>query len=217
MRILLIEDDPVLGEVIEDYLAQYYDIVRVFDTAEAYTRIESSEFDLILSDINLPGEGGIEFVKTIRAYDDTTPVIVVTAYDDTEHLKQSFEAGAHDYIKKPFELEELRLRIEKSKTLFRIEQTTSVRLDDSRTYRPDTKTVVTENEIYTLKPKEAKILDYFLAHPHRIVSNDELIRNVWGYEEIPTDATLRSYIRTLRQIVGHDKITTQRGLGYRYE
>lgn len=217
MRILVIEDDPVLGEVIEEYLAQYYDVVRTFDTQEAYERIEADRFDLIVSDINLPGENGIDFVKTIRTYDDTTPVIVVTAYDDTEHLKRSFEAGAHDYLKKPFDLEELRLRIEKSKTLFRIEQTHTVRLDETRTYHPDKKIVVCNATTYALKPKEAKILEYFLAHPHRIVSGDELIRNVWGYEATPTDATLRSYIRTLRQIVGHDKITTQRGLGYRYE
>ncbi len=217
MRILLIEDDPVLGEVIEEYLAQFYTVDRVFDTTEAYAHIESGTYDLIISDINLPGKNGIDFIVSLRDFDDTTPVIVVTAYDDTVHLKRSFDAGAHDYIKKPFDLEELRLRIEKSKTLFRIEQTTAIRLDDSRIYHPDKKVVMVENTPHPLKPKEAKILDYFLAHPHRIVSNDELVRNVWGYEESPTDATLRSYIRTLRQIVGHDRITTQRGLGYRYE
>ncbi len=68
-----------------------------------------------------------------------------------------------------------------------------------------------------LRPKEAEILNYFIAHPGRLISQDELIQNIWGFEEMPSDATLRSYIRKLRSIIGSDKIVTQRGMGYRYE
>ncbi|NOR56306.1 MAG: DNA-binding response regulator, partial [Sulfurovum sp.] len=68
-----------------------------------------------------------------------------------------------------------------------------------------------------LRPKEAKILDYFIAHPHRVISQEELVQNIWGFDDLPTDATLRSYIRNLREVIGSERIVTQRGMGYRYE
>jgi len=69
----------------------------------------------------------------------------------------------------------------------------------------------------SLRPKEVEILDYFIAHSHRLISQEELVQNIWGFDELPSDATLRSYIRKLREIIGSEKIVTQRGLGYRYE
>ena len=68
-----------------------------------------------------------------------------------------------------------------------------------------------------LRPKEVEILDYFIAHPHRLISQEELVQNIWEFDTLPSDATLRSYIRKLREVIGAKKIVTQRGLGYRYE
>jgi len=217
MKILLMEDDPVLGGIILDYLAQFYTVDRVFDSAEAIEVLDGTHYDLLIFDVNVPGQSGIELLKDIRSYHDTTPAIIITAYEDTKHLKESFDAGAHDYIRKPFDLEELKLRIEKSKMLFRIEQDMQIALSTTLTYMPREKIVKGEGVHHTLKPKEAKLLEYFLAHPHRTIPSDELIQNIWSYETIPTDATIRSHIRNLREIIGSEKISTQRGLGYRYE
>jgi len=211
------EDDPVLGDIVSTYLAEYYEVNHAFDSKEAQELCDENKFDLFIFDINVPGMSGVELLEELRSFNDTTPAIVVTAYADTKHLKSSFDAGAHDYIKKPFELEELKLRIEKSRVLFHIEQDAPVKISENVMYYPRKLLVHDESKEMTLRPKEAEILDYFIAHPQRLISQDELIQNIWGFEEMPSDATLRSYIRKLREIIGSEKIVTQRGMGYRYE
>ena len=211
------EDDPVLGDIIADYLEQHYLVDRVFDSAEAQQFIDRQRYDLFIFDINVPGKSGIELIEELRSFNDTTPAIIITAYEDTAHLKAGFDAGAHDYIRKPFELEELRLRIEKSKILFGIEQENPVKIDEARIYYPKSHTLRTDTETIQLKPKEAQILEYFIAHAGRLISQEELVQNLWEFEQLPSDATVRSYIRNLREYIGAEKIVTQCGMGYRYE
>lgn len=217
MKILLMEDDPVLGDIITDYLQTFYETDRAFDSAEAQEFIDEKHYDLFIFDINVPGKSGVQLLEELRSFNDTTPAIIVTAYGDTKHLKSSFDAGAHDYIRKPFELEELKLRIEKSRVLFHIEQDTPIKLSEELTYYPRKHTVNDGSKEMTLRPKEVAILDYFIAHPQRLISQDELVQNIWEFDQLPSDATLRSYIRKLREVIGAEKIITQRGMGYRYE
>ena len=217
MKILLMEDDPVLGEIVADYLQGYYETDRAFDSAEAQEFIDEKRYDLFIFDINVPGKSGVELLEELRSFNDTTPAIIITAYADTKHLKESFDAGAHDYVRKPFDLEELKLRIEKSRILFNIEQDKPIKLTQTLTYYPRKYVVSDGVKELTLRPKEAKILDYFISYPQRLISQDELVQNIWEFDELPSDATLRSYIRKLREVIGSDKIVTQRGMGYRYE
>ncbi len=217
MKILLMEDDPVLGNILTDYLQEFYTTHRAFDSKEAEELMDASQYDLFIFDINVPGKSGIELLEEVRSFNNTTPAIVITAYGDTKYLRESFEAGAHDYIRKPFDLEELKLRIEKSRVLFHIEQDVPVKLTQVLTYYPRKYVVSDGVKEATLRPKEAKILDYFIAHPKRLISQEELVQNIWEFDELPSDATLRSYIRKLREIIGNEKIVTQRGMGYRYE
>lgn len=217
MKILLMEDDPVLGDILTDYLQEFYTTHRAFDSKEAEELMDASQYDLFIFDINVPGKSGIELLEEVRSFNNTTPAIVITAYGDTKYLRESFEAGAHDYIRKPFDLEELKLRIEKSRVLFHIEQDVPVKLTQVLTYYPRKYVVSDGVKEATLRPKEAKILDYFIAHPKRLISQEELVQNIWEFDELPSDATLRSYIRKLREIIGNEKIVTQRGMGYRYE
>jgi len=211
------EDDPVLGDIVSTYLSGYYDVSHAFDSKEAQDLIDKNKFDLFIFDINVPGKSGVELLEELRSFNDTTPAIVVTAYADTKHLKNSFDAGAHDYIRKPFELEELKIRIEKSMVLFHIEQDIPVKISENMTYYPNKFMLVDGSKEVTLRPKEAEILNYFISHPQRLISQEELIQNIWGFDEMPSDATLRSYIRKLREVIGAEKIVTQRGMGYRYE
>ncbi len=211
------EDDPVLGEIITDYLNGYYSVDHAYDSQEAQEMLDTTKYDLLIFDVNVPGISGIELIRELRSFNDTTPAIIITAYDDTEHLRKSFDAGAHDYIKKPFELEELRLRIDKSKVLFHIEQEEKMTLGEDLMYYPSRRMVRKNGKEILLKPKEHEILSYFVAHPHRLISTEELVQNIWEFDQLPSDATLRSYIRNLREIIGSEKIKTQRGAGYRYE
>jgi len=217
MKILLMEDDPVLGDIMTEYLSRYYEVHHAFDAEEALNMLDIHKYDLLIFDVNVPGQSGIELLSDIRGFQNTTPAIIVTAYEDTRHLKESFDAGAHDYIKKPFDLEELKLRIEKSKVLFGIEQDVRIEISDEIVYSPRDRLLHRDNTSIGLKPKEAKLLDYFIAHPGRVVSAEELVRNIWSYETLPTDATLRSHIRNLRALIGGERITTLRGVGYRYD
>jgi len=217
MKILLMEDDPVLGDIITDYLRQFYTTHRAFDSEEAQEYINDESYDLLIFDINVPGKNGVELIEELRSFNDTTPAIIITAYDGTKHLKESFDAGAHDYIKKPFELEELKLRIENSKVLFHIEQDAPLKISNKLIYYPKRHIVSDGIDEMSLKPKECEMLEYFIAHPHRLISQDELMQNIWEFDSLPSDATLRSYIRNLREVIGADKIITQRGMGYRYE
>ena len=217
MKILLMEDDPVLGDIIHDYLVQFYEADRAFDSQEAQAFIDEKNYDLFIFDINVPGKSGVELIEELRSFNDTTPAIIITAYEDVDHMKNSFDAGAHDYIKKPFDLEELKLRIEKSKLLFHIEQDTPVKLSETVVFYPTKRVIKNSMKTYTLKPKEQEILEYFIAHSHRLISQEELVQNIWEFDAMPSDATLRSYIRKIREMIGAEKITTQRGSGYRYE
>jgi two-component system, OmpR family, response regulator len=217
MRILLLEDDPVLSDIVGDTLGNFYETARAFTADEALALIEQHRYDLLILDVNIPGKNGIDLLKELRGFNITTPAIVITAYEDTAHLKAAFDAGAHDYIRKPFSLEELRVRIENSKRLFNIEQQQAVPLGDGCRYHPDQKAIERDGKLQSLAPKEAAILEYFLARPGRTVASEELLHNLWDYEHLPSDATLRSHIRRLRELVGAGRITTVRGIGYRYE
>jgi DNA-binding response OmpR family regulator len=102
MKILLMEDDPVLGDIVTDYLQGFYETDRAFDSAEAQEFIDEGQYDLFIFDINVPGKSGVELLEELRSFNNTTPAIIITAYGDTKHLKESFDAGAHDYIRKHF-------------------------------------------------------------------------------------------------------------------
>ncbi len=217
MRILLLEDDPVLGDIVTDFLAARYEVDHAFDAEAALSRIDGSRYDLYLFDINVPGRSGIELLRALRGEFDTTPAIFITAYEDTAHLTAGFDAGAHDYIKKPFALEELAARIENSKRLFKIDPESTIVIGEKCVYDLQRHSVIREGKMVTLAPKEAAMLEYFLAHPGRTLSSEELMTNLWDFDHLPSDATLRSHIRRLREVIGSERITTVRGVGYRYE
>ncbi len=217
MKLLLLEDDAVLSDILLDFLREFYEVDYAFDAYEATALLEEHQYDLLIFDINVPGKSGLKLLQELRDFHTTTPAIIITAYHDVAYLKEAFATGAHDLIKKPFELEELHSRIENSRRLFHISPDTLLRIGEHITY--DTHQALLQNgtDTYTLTAKEAEILHYFLAHACRTISNEELIRNLWNYDEMPSDATIRSHIRSLRDILGKELITTVRGVGYRFE
>ncbi len=219
MKILLLEDDPILSDLMYDHLTENgYETTLCMDGQEAIEKVDTHRYDLLLFDINVPRKSGIEVLREIRAYSRQTPAILITAYQDIDHLKRGFTAGCDDYIRKPFALEELDERINNIKKRYRIDDdralpvTPGIGFDISkRELRFDDGTNV------TLSQKEAQILHYFLNHGGRVISPEELIQNIWEYEEMPSDATLRVYIKNLRKHIGKERIKTIRGIGYSFE
>ncbi len=218
MKILLLEDDYILADILYHHLKELsYEVLHVDDGVKALEEASSSAFDLLILDINVPKLSGIDVVKKIREYNDTTPAILITAYQDTKHLKNGFENGCDDYIKKPFDLEELDLRINNIKKRFSIENDDIVKIDDDLFMIPSKNLLKIKDTVYQLAKKEIEILLYLTSRKKRVISGDELIQNLWEFEEMPTDGTIRVYIRNLRNIVGKERIKTIRGSGYFFE
>ena len=217
MKILLMEDDPVLSDILLDYLRESWSVDYAFNSEEVYKKLDSDKYDLFIFDINVAGKNGLELLAQLRAFNNTTPTIIITAYTDTSYLKKAFELGAHDYIRKPFELEELSIRIQNSKKLFNIDNTDRVSITKDILFSPHTRSITKDSKEHVLSQKDSDILSYFINNKQRVITNEELTQNIWDFDNIPSDATIRSHIRTLREIIGKDKILTLRGIGYKYE
>ena len=219
MRVLLLEDDVALSDLLNEHLEDKgFEVTLCTNGQVALEALIEQKFDIALLDINTPQISGIEVLKSIRKeYKNNTPVIILTAYQDTKHLKESFENGVDDYIKKPFDLEELDQRILKLCRQFLINQDNKIEIDKNLFFEPESCQIFRDDKIINLALKERDILKYFCTHKNRIISSDELLQNIWAYDDMPTDATIRVYIKNLREIIGKEKITTIRSVGYRFE
>jgi DNA-binding response OmpR family regulator len=219
MKVLFLEDDIALNDILSEHLQDKgYEVVSCSNGQEALEYLIDDKFDFALLDINTPLMSGIDVLKTIRNdYKNNTPAIIITAYQDTKHLKESFESGVDDYIKKPFDLEELDQRILRLCRQFSIEQNQKIELGNNIYFEPNSCKLQKDGVIINIAQKERDILKYFVIHKNRVISSEELLQNLWTYEEMPTNATIRVYIKNLREFVGKDKITTIRGIGYKFE
>ncbi|MDQ7044075.1 MAG: response regulator transcription factor [Sulfurimonas sp.] len=217
MNILLMEDDAVLSDILLDYLRESFSVDYAFNSQEVHKLLASKKYHLFIFDINVTGKNGLDLLEELRSYSDTTPTIFITAYTDTAYLQRAFDLGAHDYIKKPFELQELHARIQNTKRLFNIDTNTEIQISPTMSYSSLKNEILKEGVTISLGAKDSKLLAYFLNNSERLISTEELTQNVWDYDSMPSDATLRSHIRTIRDIIGKEKITTVRGEGYIYE
>lgn len=217
MKILLLEDDEILNEVLEGFLhSKGYNVCTAFDGEEAQNALCQSSFDLLLLDVNVPIINGFELLKDLRAQNIHTPAIFLTSLNGTKDLKDGFVSGCDDYIKKPFEFEELELRIDNIKRLYKLDQKSVISIFENTTYDFEKSLIIKEDKEYFLSKKELKIFEYLLKNKNRAISIDELILNVWAYDERPTESTIRTYIKNFRKILGENCITTIKGVGYRF-
>lgn len=215
MQILLLEDDTVLADILLDFLSETEDVVHVYTVREALHQSQENSFDIYIFDINLPDGDGISLLKELRAFHDETPTIFLTAFHDIKYLKQAFSAGANDFIRKPFELEELAGRIANIKRHFGLER--CIRLGDGIVFDTKTHELSTQNGKYHLTQKESELLHYLVKHKNRIISTDELLNNLWSYEQLPSADAIRTLIKELRKYIGHERIINIRAQGYRFE
>ena len=215
MNILLLEDDLTLSEVIVEHLEYYeYDVTPVYDGIEAEELLFEKRFDLLLLDVNVPNLSGFELLKNLRESGNKTPTIFITSMNSSTDVLEGFELGANDYLKKPFEMIELKARIDNIKRQFQIDNEAIVQIREEVSYDLSKHILHLHNERIPLSKKEGEFLAYFLHNRGKVISSDELMVNVWSYDTAPGSSTLRTYIKRLRKYLGEDAISTIRGVGY---
>lgn len=215
MKILFLEDDPIIAESVLEFLSESYEVRHCFSSKEALACAEEETFSLYIFDINVPGISGIELLRSLRSFNDATPAIFITAYQELSYLTKGFNAGANDFIRKPFEVEELAVRIENIRRQFSMD--TEIKIGESIYFNQMTHQIGTQTQKVSISLKESQILHYLVSHKNRVVSTEELLQNLWEYDEMPGHDTIRTYIKNLRQIVGKEHIVNIRAAGYRFE
>jgi len=217
MKILLLEDDLILNEIIEEYLiSQNNEVISTFDGNEAEDYLYSQTFDLLLLDVNVPELNGFELLRNLRAQNIKTPAIFITSLNMADDMQKGFDSGCDDYIKKPFELKELDIRINNIKRLFNITPTNIIILEKDLLLDTQNLYILKEDKKIHIAKKESEVLQYLINNSRKTVSIQELSLNLWAYEETPNASTIRTYIKNLRKILGEEQILNIRGVGYRF-
>ncbi len=217
-RLLLLEDDLTLSETVVDYFEeQGFEVTAVYDGDEANDVIYEEKFDIFLLDVNVPSLNGFELLKSVREQGNTTPAIFITSLNSMNSLEEGFESGCDDYIRKPFELKELLIRVQTIiKREFSNKKETIINLSESVTFDTNTNEVKKDGEIIALNFKELKLLKFFLQNQDELLVHERIYDFVWDYDEEPSDNSLRTYIKNLRKVLGKDKIVSLKKLGYRF-
>lgn len=216
-KILLLEDDLNLNETVSDYFDENgFDVVSAYDGDEALSLIYENNFDLLLLDVNVPNKNGFEVLKEVRNQKKTVPAIFITSLNSMDSLEEGFESGCDDYIRKPFELKELLIRV---KTILKKEfsqKSELVQITPNVTFNLISNELKEDGIEVKLNLKELKLLKFLLQHPNELLSHERIYDFVWDYDEEYSDNSLRTYIKNLRKILGKDRIVSLKKLGYRF-
>jgi DNA-binding response OmpR family regulator len=212
---LIVEDEPRISSFVEKGLkAAGYPCTVSADGAEGLALALTGQFDLVLLDIGLPTLDGYDVLRRLRLSDQSTPVIMLTARNSVEDTVVSLDSGASDYLAKPFKFDELMARIRIRIRDRALPATTELRRGDisldTRTRRAKVGTRSVE-----LSPREFALAEELLKHPDQVLSREQLLSRVWGYDFDPGSNVVDVYIRYLRGKFGSDSIETVRGAGYR--
>lgn len=218
-NIFITEDDDSIRALVKVALEGYDHNVYDFETAEeALEMAEKVKPDLAIFDIMLPGMQGTEAVKKLRQNDKLKklPIIILTAKDSEIDKIIGLDSGADDYVTKPFSVMELMARV-RSQLRRTEEQTVNYKELGVLKINTDTREVFVKGEQTVLTFKEYELLIYLIDNTHRVVTRDELLNKIWGYEYTGETRTIDIHIRTLRQKIGPagEYIKTIRGMGYR--
>jgi DNA-binding response OmpR family regulator len=213
-RILIAEDEARISTFLEKGLrANGYTTLTVDDGHEAASLARDEDFDLVILDLGLRGLDGLEALREIRGRGERLPIIILTARGDA--TVTGFESGADDYVTKPFRFDELLARVRvrlKSKPAQELTVLRSGRVTlDIRTRR-----ATVEGRTVELTAREFALLETFLRHPDQVLSREQLLALVWGYDFDPGSNVVEVYVRALRKKLGDGVVETLRGMGYRF-
>ncbi|MBZ7963908.1 two-component system response regulator DccR [Campylobacter sp. 2457A] len=218
-KILLLEDDLSLSEIIEEFLSdEGYEVSVCADAQEALNLAYEKYFDLWILDVKVPLGDGFSLLKDLRSCGKETPAIFMTSLDTVDDLKEGFSSGCDDYIKKPFELAELAIRIKALlKRSFSHKNEDFEDLGNGFKFNFTSQILFHFDKPLSLPSKEIKLLSLLLKNKNIFLSAEKIFEELWDYNEEPSELSLRAYIKNLRKLLGKEKIINQRGRGYRYE
>ena len=216
-RILIAEDEPRISSFLEKGLrSEGWAPTVVEDGDGALTLARSGEFDLLLLDLGLPGRDGLSVLEEIRKDDRRLPVIILTARGETHDTVAGLDGGADDYVAKPFRIEELvariRARLRKDNSPAKTLLWAGGSALDLRTRR-----LSAAGEEHELTAREFALAEVFFRNPRRVLTREQLLSRVWGYDHDPGSNVVDVYVGYLRRKLGDERITTIRGMGYRLE
>jgi DNA-binding response OmpR family regulator len=216
-RILIAEDEERIASFVAKGLrANGFSTEVVADGEEALWLARSGRFDLLILDIGLPTKDGFEVLRELRRSDRRLPVVVLTARDSVGDTVAGLEGGADDYVAKPFRFDELLARVR-------------VRLRSERGAEPTvltvgeavldlrTRKVIADGKALDLSAREFALAELFFRHPGQVLSREQILSQVWGYDFEPGSNIVDVYVGYLRRKLGKARITSIRGMGYRLE
>jgi DNA-binding response OmpR family regulator len=214
-RILIVEDEERIASFLQKGLKANGFSTSIAPTgSEALALLSTGEFDLVILDIGLPDIDGLEVLDEFRRKDRSTPVLVLTARDSVGDTVAGLEGGADDYVTKPFRFEELLARVRVRLRGERAPEKTVLKAGDA-TLDLRTRRIRVGQRNLELSAREFALAEMFFRHPGQVLSREQLLSSVWGYDYDPGSNVVDVYVGYLRKKVGGGKIETVRGMGYR--
>jgi DNA-binding response OmpR family regulator len=214
MRILLVEDDIMIGETVLDVLrTEHYAVDWVKRAAQADTALRTERYDLVLLDLGLPDGDGLNVLRALRARQERLPVLIATARDAVEQRIAGLDAGADDYVVKPYDVDELLARI---RALIRRSagRAEPVYVHGDVSIQPATREVVVAGQPVTLTAREWAVLEPLLARPGMILSRAQLEEKLYSWKDDISSNAVEVYVHGVRKKLGNDLIQNVRGVGY---
>ena len=216
MKILLLEDEVMLSESIDEYLqGEGHNVDSFFDGLEAFKNMQSNIYDLLILDINVPGLDGLSFLEKLHELKIHTPAIYISALVDIEDISRAYNLGCYDYLKKPFHLKELALKLDRvilSTDVPRVQ----LRLSKNYSYDQEHNTLLFNGIAQKLTKRQSQIIDLLSRNRSRVVDFDQFSNYVWD-EQVVDNATIRAEINRLKKFLQEDFISNIRGMGYMIE
>lgn len=213
MKILLLEDEIMLNESICEYLEEDGHKIETFlDGLQAYEAIKENSYDLLILDINVPGIDGLSFLEKIHILKIHVPAIYISALVDIEDISRAYNLGCYDYLKKPFHLKELSLRIDRVKLEKEVPRV-HLRLSKNYSYDQEHSLLLFNNDPQVLSKKQSQIVDLLARNRGMVVDFEQFRTYVWD-EQIIDNATIRAEVNRLKKFLQEDVIINVRGMGY---
>ena len=216
MKILLLEDEIMLNESICEYLeSDGHQVESFVNGIDSYESIITNSYDLLILDINVPGIDGLSFLEKIHVLKIHVPAIYISALVDIEDISRAYNLGCYDYLKKPFHLKELALRINRIKLEREIPQV-HLRVSKNYSYDQEHSVLLFNNTPQTLTKRQSQIIDLLARNRGMVVDFEQFRIYVWD-EQIIDNATIRAEINRLKKFLQEDIIINVRGMGYMIE
>lgn len=216
-RILIAEDEPRIASFLEKGLrAKGYTTTIATNGREALSMALDANFDLLLLDLGLPEKDGLAVLEELRGQGATIPIIILTARDDIQDKLAGLEGGADDYVVKPFRFQELlaRIRLRMYTPQASNAQDKTILTAKDLTLNLLTRKVTFKNKLVELSEREFTLLETFIQHQGQVMSREQLLDRVWGYDYDPGSNIVDVYVGYLRKKLDSDAIATVRGVGY---